>query len=53
MTRAVVCEHAGPADRTLHVGDIADPGEPGYGQVLVRVTAFQVHPGDLHAQGLH
>jgi NADPH:quinone reductase-like Zn-dependent oxidoreductase len=49
MTRAVLYEDAGPAERMLHVGEIADPGEPGYGQVLVRVTAFPVHPGDLQA----
>jgi NADPH:quinone reductase-like Zn-dependent oxidoreductase len=48
MTHAVPYEDAGPAEQTLHVADIADPGEPGYGQVLIRVTAF---PADRGTRG--
>jgi NADPH:quinone reductase-like Zn-dependent oxidoreductase len=49
VTKAIVYDDAGPATRVLRVEDVADPGEPGYGQILVRVTAFPVHPGDLQA----
>jgi NADPH:quinone reductase-like Zn-dependent oxidoreductase len=49
MTQAVLYDGAGPATQVLRVGDIADPGEPGYSQILIRVTAFPVHPGDLQA----
>lgn len=31
---------------------VAAPGEPGRGEVLVRVTAFPVHPGDLSYRGV-
>jgi NADPH:quinone reductase-like Zn-dependent oxidoreductase len=49
MTQAVLYDSAGPVTRVLRVGHTADPGDPGHGQILVRVTAFPVHPGDLQA----
>lgn len=49
MARKVVYDHRGDAAEVLAVTDAADPGEPGHGQVRVRITTFPIHPGDLSA----
>ncbi|WP_405885347.1 zinc-binding dehydrogenase [Streptomyces sp. NBC_01136] len=49
MNRRVVCTRGGlPAD-VLTVIEEPAPAAPGGGQVLIRTTAFPVHPGDLQA----
>jgi threonine dehydrogenase-like Zn-dependent dehydrogenase len=42
--RAVVTRRAG----TMEVGEVADPGEPGAGQVIVRPEAVGICGSDLH-----
>ncbi|MFF9403564.1 MULTISPECIES: zinc-binding dehydrogenase [unclassified Streptomyces] len=46
--RAVHTRGGSPAD-VLTVIDEPEPAAPGRGQVLIRTTAFTVHPGDLQA----
>ena len=49
MNRRVVCTRGGlPAD-VLTAIEEAEPAAPERGQVLIRTTAFPVHPGDLLA----
>ncbi|MDT4935769.1 MAG: hypothetical protein QOK11_3661, partial [Pseudonocardiales bacterium] len=49
MNRRVVCTRGGlPAD-VLTVIEEPEPAAPERGQVLIRTTAFPVHPGDLLA----
>ena len=46
MRSIVYDRHGDPAD-VLRVADVADPPRPGPGQVLIRVLARTIHPGDL------
>jgi NADPH:quinone reductase-like Zn-dependent oxidoreductase len=46
--RAVYTEAGDPAD-VVKLIDVAEPCDPGPGQVLVRVTLFPIHWGDLQA----
>jgi NADPH:quinone reductase-like Zn-dependent oxidoreductase len=49
MNGRVVCTRGGlPAD-VLTVIEEPEPAAPERGQVLIRTTAFPVHPGDLLA----
>lgn len=45
---AVYTEPGDPAD-VVKLIDVDEPGDPGPGQVLVRVTLFPIHWGDLQA----
>ena len=45
---AVYTEAGDPAD-VVKLIDVAEPSDPGPGQVLVRVTLFPIHWGDLQA----
>jgi len=47
MARKVVYERSGEPTQVVRVVEGSDPRPPHRGQVLVRVTAFSVHPGDL------
>ncbi|MFF7469038.1 zinc-binding dehydrogenase [Streptomyces sp. NPDC008092] len=49
MSRRVVYTRGGPPADVLTVVEEPGPAAPQTGQVLVRVTAFPVHPGDLQA----
>src|ERR1700761_1749543 len=49
MARKVVYEQSGEPAKVVRVVDGDDPPTPQRGQVLVRVAAFSVHPGDLAA----
>lgn len=45
---AVYTEAGDPAD-VVKLIDADEPGDPGPGQVLIRVALFPIHWGDLHA----
>jgi NADPH:quinone reductase-like Zn-dependent oxidoreductase len=47
MARKVVYERSGDPVQVVRVVESDEPLAPQRGQVLVRVTAFSVHPGDL------
>ena len=47
MARKVVYERSGEPAQVVRVVEADEPRAPQHGQVLVRVTAFSVHPGDL------
>lgn len=47
MARKVVYERSGEPAQVVRVVESDEPRAPERGQVLVRVTAFSVHPGDL------
>ena len=47
MARKVVYERSGEPAQVIRVVASGEPQAPQRGQVLVRVTAFPVHPGDL------
>jgi NADPH:quinone reductase-like Zn-dependent oxidoreductase len=47
MARKVVYERSGDPAQVVRVVETEEPLAPQRGQVLVRVTAFSVHPGDL------
>jgi NADPH:quinone reductase-like Zn-dependent oxidoreductase len=49
MIRAVTYRHPGIAADVLEVTKVDGPSAPGPGQILVQVTAFPIHPGDLQA----
>jgi NADPH:quinone reductase-like Zn-dependent oxidoreductase len=49
MAHKAVYERSGEPAQVLHVVESDEPQAPQRGQVLVRVTAFSVHPGDLAA----
>jgi NADPH:quinone reductase-like Zn-dependent oxidoreductase len=49
MARSVVYSKAGSPADVLGVIEGDAPGGPDRGQVLVRVTTFPIHPGDLQA----
>ncbi|MGW1003566.1 zinc-binding dehydrogenase [Streptomyces sp. NPDC002520] len=49
MNRRVVYTRGGPPADVLTVIEEPEPEVPMRGQVLIRTTAFPVHPGDLHA----
>ncbi|MFK0107124.1 zinc-binding dehydrogenase [Streptomyces sp. NPDC091217] len=49
MNRRVVHTRGGPPADVLTVVEEPDPAAPVSGRVLVRVTAFPLHPGDLQA----
>jgi NADPH:quinone reductase-like Zn-dependent oxidoreductase len=49
MARKVVYAQSGKPAQVLRVVESDEPQPPERGQVLVRVTAFSVHPGDLAA----
>ncbi|MDT0542184.1 MULTISPECIES: zinc-binding dehydrogenase [Streptomyces] len=49
MNRRVVHTRGGPPAEVLTVVEEPDPTAPERGQVLIRTTAFTVHPGDLQA----
>src|SRR5260370_29738506 len=46
--KAVVFDCFGPPEELLQVRDVAEPGEPGPGQVRVRMLASPINPSDLH-----
>ncbi|WP_406105926.1 zinc-binding dehydrogenase [Streptomyces sp. NBC_01003] len=48
MNRRVVYTRGGSPADVLTVIEEPEPAAPGRGQVLIRTTAFPVHPGDLH-----
>ncbi|MFO1076465.1 MAG: NADPH:quinone reductase [Planctomycetota bacterium] len=48
--KAAWYETQGPADRVLVVGEMADP-VPGPGELLIRVAASGVNPGDVKKRG--
>ncbi|WP_406408244.1 hypothetical protein [Streptomyces sp. NBC_01643] len=48
MNRRVVYTRGGSPADVLTVIEEPEPAEPERGQVLIRTTAFPVHPGDLH-----
>ncbi|MEV6051824.1 zinc-binding dehydrogenase [Streptomyces sp. NPDC052107] len=48
MTRRVVYTRGGAPADVLTVIEEPEPVAPERGQVLIRTTAFPVHPGDLH-----
>lgn len=45
--RAVVYSRHGRPEDVLRTVDVAEPGHPGHGEVLIRVTLRPVHHGDL------
>src|SRR5262249_52346393 len=45
--KAAVFERFGPPEEVLHVRDIPKPGEPGPGQVRVRMLASPINPSDI------
>ncbi|MFL5241626.1 MAG: zinc-dependent alcohol dehydrogenase family protein [Gemmataceae bacterium] len=45
--KAVVFDRFGPPEEVLQVRDVPDPGEPGPGQVRVRMLASPINPSDL------
>ena len=45
--RSIVYDRHGDPAAVLRVADVADPPRPGPGQVLIRVLARAIHPGDL------
>jgi NADPH:quinone reductase-like Zn-dependent oxidoreductase len=47
MARKVVYERSGEPAQVVRIVESGEPQAPQRGQVLVRVTAFSVHPGDL------
>jgi NADPH:quinone reductase-like Zn-dependent oxidoreductase len=47
MARKVVYERSGDPAQVVRIVESDGPQAPQRGQVLVRVTAFSVHPGDL------
>ena len=47
MARKVIYERSGEPGQVVRVVESGGPLAPQRGQVLVRVTAFSVHPGDL------
>ncbi|MFD0577237.1 alcohol dehydrogenase catalytic domain-containing protein [Dactylosporangium darangshiense] len=49
MVRRVVYESPGTPADVLRVQSGGEPASPGSGQLLVRVTTFPIHPGDLMA----
>jgi NADPH:quinone reductase-like Zn-dependent oxidoreductase len=49
MNRRVVYTRGGSPADVLTVIEEPEPGAPERGQVLIRTTAFPVHPGDLQA----
>lgn len=49
MNRRVVHTRGGPPADALTVVQEPEPAAPERGQVLIRTTAFPVHPGDLQA----
>jgi NADPH:quinone reductase-like Zn-dependent oxidoreductase len=49
MNRRVVCTRGGSPADVLTVIEEPEPAAPVRGQVLIRTTAFPVHPGDLLA----
>ncbi|MFF8913303.1 zinc-binding dehydrogenase [Streptomyces sp. NPDC015032] len=49
MNRRVVHTRGGAPADVLTVIEEPEPAAPGRGQVLIRTTAFSVHPGDLQA----
>jgi len=49
MARKVVYKHSGEPAQVVRVVESDEPKAPQRGQILVRVTAFSVHPGDLAA----
>ncbi|MGW0693124.1 MULTISPECIES: zinc-binding dehydrogenase [unclassified Streptomyces] len=48
MNRRVVYTRGGSPADVLTVIEEPEPAEPERGQLLIRTTAFPVHPGDLH-----
>jgi NADPH:quinone reductase-like Zn-dependent oxidoreductase len=54
VTLSVVYNQGGRPAEVLRIAETGHPGDPGPGEVLVRVTAFPIHPGDLQAvEGAH
>ncbi|MFE5112027.1 zinc-binding dehydrogenase [Streptomyces sp. NPDC056663] len=53
MNQRVVYTRGGSPAEVLTVIEEPEPAAPKLGQVLVRTTAFPVHPGDLHAIGAY
>jgi hypothetical protein len=51
MAHKVVYERSGEPAQVVHVVESDEPQAPQRGQVLVRVTAFSVHPGNLAGLG--
>lgn len=49
MNRRVIYARGGLPAEVLTVIEEPEPAAPGSGQVLIRTTAFPVHPGDLQA----
>jgi NADPH:quinone reductase-like Zn-dependent oxidoreductase len=47
MAHKVIYERSGEPAQVVRVVESDEPQAPQRGQVLVRVTAFSVHPGDL------
>jgi NADPH:quinone reductase-like Zn-dependent oxidoreductase len=47
MPRKVVYERSGEPAAVVRIVESGEPQAPQRGQILVRVTAFSVHPGDL------
>jgi NADPH2:quinone reductase len=45
--KAVVFDRFGPPEEVLYVKDVPEPGEPGPGQVRVRMLASPINPSDL------
>jgi NADPH:quinone reductase-like Zn-dependent oxidoreductase len=45
--RSVVYRRSGDPAEVLEVVETAEPGHPGASEILVRVTKFPVHHGDL------
>jgi NADPH:quinone reductase-like Zn-dependent oxidoreductase len=49
MAVGAVYTEAGDPAEVVKLIDVAEPRDPGPGQVLVRVTLFPIHWGDLQA----
>jgi NADPH:quinone reductase-like Zn-dependent oxidoreductase len=47
--KAVLITHFGPAEDVAQVVDVADPGPPGPGQVLLDILASPINPSDFLA----
>jgi NADPH:quinone reductase-like Zn-dependent oxidoreductase len=47
MAHKVVYERSGDPAEVVRVVEVDEQPAPGRGQVLVRITAFSIHPGDL------